>query len=79
MSLIEYVLKNHPPKHVSSFNPKDWESPIQKVDKKILIKLVILYHTDRVDRSKFGEDYFLIVEDIAKCFGEALARIKDGL
>ncbi len=79
ISLIEFVLKNHPPKHVSSFNPKDWESPIQKVDKKILIKLVTFYHTDRVDRSKFGEDYFFIVEDIAKCFGEALARIKDGL
>jgi hypothetical protein len=79
ISLIEFVLKNHPPKHVSSFNPKDWEKPIQKVDKKILIKLVVLYHTDRVDRSKFGKDYFLIVEDIAKCFGEALARIKDGL
>jgi tetratricopeptide (TPR) repeat protein len=79
ISLIEFVLKNHPPKHVSTFNPKDWESPIQKVDKKTLIKLVTFYHTDRVDRSKFGEDYFLIVEDIAKCFGEALARIKDGL
>jgi hypothetical protein len=79
ISLIEFVLKNHPPKHASAFDPKDWESPIQKVNMKILLKLVILYHTDKVDRSKFGEDYFLIVEDIAKCFGEALARIKDGL
>ncbi len=75
--LIEFVLKNHPPKHAKAFDRKKWEKPIQNVDKKILIKLITYYHTDKVDRSKFDAEYFLIVEEIAKCLGEALARIKD--
>jgi hypothetical protein len=75
--LIEFVLKNHPPKHAAAFDQKKWKKPIQNVDKKILIKLITYYHTDKVDRSKFDADYFLIIEEIAKCLGEALARIKD--
>jgi hypothetical protein len=75
--LIEFVLKNHPPKHAKAFDQKKWKKPIQNIDKKILIKLITYYHTDKVDRSKFDADYFLIIEEIAKCLGEALARIKD--
>jgi hypothetical protein len=75
--LIEFVLKNNPPIHSTSFNPEDWKNPIEEIDKKILIKLVKLYHTDKVDRSRFDDQYFCIVEEISKCLGEALNKIKD--
>ncbi len=75
--LVEHILQNHPPIHSKSFNPEDWKFPIRYVDKKIIRELIRFYHTDKLgDQSEFDQNYFRIVEDIAKCLGGIFNNLK---
>ena len=74
---IDYILNRHPPNHIPAFDPEKWKGPFEKVDKKLLIKLMSFYHPDKVDKSKVGEHYFKICEEISKLLGQKLQDAKD--
>ena len=74
---VSFILNEHPPIHVPAFDPKAfWRDSTDKIDKKTLLKLLKVYHTDKVDRKKFSVEYFSIVDEIAKCLGEAINKLK---
>ncbi len=76
-AFVSYILNEHPPLHVPAFDPKAfWRDSVKEMDKKTLIKLLKVYHTDKVDREKFGREHFLITEEISKCLGEAINKLK---
>ena len=45
---IEFILLTHPPKHLEAYKPEEWINPAKKIDKKLMLRLFKLYHTDRV-------------------------------
>jgi len=75
-SQLNYILNEHPPLHVPAFDPKAfWRDSVKEIDKKTILKLLKVYHTDKVDRKKFSHEYFFIVEEIAKCLVEAIDKL----
>ncbi len=74
---VSFILNEHPPLHATTFDAKAfWRDSFTKIDKKTLIKLLRVYHPDKVDPIKFSNEYFLIVEEISKCLGEAINKLK---
>jgi len=77
IALVNFALEKHPPKHSTSYNPGDWMEPVKDLDKKILLKLIKLYHTDKIDRTNFDENYFLVAEEITKYLTAELEKLKN--
>ncbi len=75
-ALINFALAKHPPKHSAFYDPRQWMELCQDVDKKLLLQLIRLYHTDKIDRNKFGQNYFRIAEEITKYLTSELKKCK---
>ena len=77
--LCEFIFKNYPPKHISNFETKAPDFATMNLPhqgKKPLQKIVTLYHPDRVDKEKYGMEYFVLCEEIAKILNRRYNCIK---
>ena len=73
---VRHTLDRYPPDHVDSFVAGDWSNVNGMIDRKLLLKVIQMYHPDKINRTKFGEGYFLIREEIVKHLTEALNKLK---
>jgi hypothetical protein len=49
---------------------------LEVVTKKTLLKLIQMYHPDKIDVSRFGKCYFLVNEEIVKSLNMEFNRLK---
>lgn len=63
---LPFILKKHPPIHNKKFESLHLRENLQSVSKKVLVKIISCYHTDKIDQVEFGENYFSISEEILK-------------
>jgi len=73
---VGHVLDRYPPVHFTSFKAEAWADRFVVVNRKVLLKVIQMYHTDKVDRLKFGQAYFSIAEEILKHLNAAFNKLK---
>ena len=73
---VSYVVDNYPPVHFGSFRADAWSDRFVVVNRKVLLKVIQMYHTDKVDRLKFGQTYFRIAEEILKHLNASFNKMK---
>ena len=58
---VTFVLSSHPPIHFRGFSVTEWQGPFIDITKKMLLRLIAFYHTDKIDLDNFGPLYFKVI------------------
>ena len=73
---VKFILNRFPPVHFAGFKPLEWQGPFITVSKKTLLKVIQMYHTDKVDMEKYGDMYFRVCGEILKCLNSEFNKTK---
>ena len=80
--LISFLLANLPPKHKPAAEWKHLEEEARtskagsKERKRVLQKLIYVYHPDKVDKEKFDDKYHVLCEEISKELTKRYTHLK---
>ena len=73
---VDFIFSKYPPKHLEPVPTKPSVSSNSATHKKLLLRLTAYYHTDKVNREKFGDKYFVFCEEISMALNQRYNNMK---